>query len=255
MSDADRDYQCRVVAFAAVVATVVSTVFAQATSVRYHRGRKPHELAWTVALALFALASVALFLGASTGWDGGTYRAFFLLGAVLNVPWLALGTVYLMGGRRLADRVRTGLVFFSGLAVGALLSTPIHGTLPDERIPVGKEHLDALPRILAAVGSGLGATVLLVGALTSSVRYLGRRGRGEPGAARLAGANGLIALGTLVLSSGGLVQGRVANIDKDEAFAICTATGISVIYAGFWIASLSGVPSRSARRSTLPANV
>jgi len=50
-------------------------------------------------------------------------------------------------------------------------------------------------------------------------------------------ANVLIALGTLVLSSGGLIQGIAG---KDEAFAITLAAGISVIYAGFLMASRAG---------------
>ena len=59
----------------AFLATAVATVFAQATLQRYTSGRKPHELAWTIALLMFAVASAALALGASTGWDndrGGT---------------------------------------------------------------------------------------------------------------------------------------------------------------------------------------
>jgi hypothetical protein len=235
----------------AVIAAGVATVFAQATSVRFHQRRQPHELAWTIALVMFALASVALFLGDSTGWDGGTYRAFYLLGAILNVPWLALGTIYLLAERRIADRIRTALIFFSGMALGSMLSSPVHGTLPADAIPRGREHLDTLPRILAGVGSGLGATVLLIGAVVSARRW--SRRRDELGASRLALSNLFIALGTLVLSSGGLVKGWVA-IDADEAFALCTAIGISVIYAGFWTAS-ARADSRSARRRTLPANV
>jgi hypothetical protein len=235
----------------AVVAACVATVFAQATSVRFHQHRQPHELAWTVALAMFALAAVALFLGDSTGWDAGTYRAFYLLGGILNVPWLALGTIYLLAGRRIGDRVRTGLIFFSGLALGALLAAPMHGTLPVDAIPAGHDHFDALPRILAGAASGIGATVLLVGAIVSARRWYRRRA--EPGASRLALGNVFIALGTLVLTSGGLVKGWLA-LDADEAFALCTALGISVIYAGFWTASTRS-ESRSARRSTLPANV
>jgi hypothetical protein len=42
-----------------------------------------------------------------------------------------------------------------------------------------------------------------------------------------------VALGTLVLSSGGLVQGFVGH---DESFALTLATGIAVIYAGFLVA-------------------
>ena len=58
------------VAGLAFLATAIATVFAQATGVRFTRKRTPHERAWTIALALFALASASLATGASTGWVG-----------------------------------------------------------------------------------------------------------------------------------------------------------------------------------------
>ena len=61
-----------------------------------------------------------------------------------------------------------------------------------------------LPRVLAGVGSGVGALVVFGGAVYSAVRFARRR---APGTGPLAGGNALIALGTLVLSSGGLLQG------------------------------------------------
>ena len=239
------------VAGLAFLATAIATVFAQATGVRFTRYRKPHERAWTIALALFALASAALATGASTGWDKGTFRAFYLLGAVLCVPWLALGTVYLLAGTTAGRRAETALILFSGFAVGVMLSAPIHGAIAPEGIPVGKDHFGVMPRVLAAAASGLGATVVLVGAVWSAVRFA--RSRAE-GTSRLAAGNALIALGTLVLSSGGLVQGAVG---KDEAFALTLATGIAVIYAGFAVASSVArtASSRSARRGTLPAKL
>ncbi len=241
------------VAGLAFIATAVATVFAQATAVRWSRSRAPHQAAWTVALALFALASAAFATGSSTGWDEGTFRIFYLLGAIVNVPWLALGTVYLLWGRRIGNPVRAGLVFFSGLATGVMLSTPIHGTIPTDTLPIGSEHLDALPRALAGIGSGVGAVVLIGGALWSAWRFSRLR---TPGSGRLALGNVLIALGTLVLSSGGLIQGTVGH---DEAFAISLATGISVVYAGFVVTS-SAKPrvvssaADNSRRSSLPVN-
>ena len=50
----------------------------------------------------------ALWLAEAGGWSGPTFRVFYLFGAILNVPWLALGTVYLLAGRRLADGVAVG---------------------------------------------------------------------------------------------------------------------------------------------------
>jgi hypothetical protein len=239
------------VAGLAFLATAIATVFAQATGVRFTRRRKPHERAWTIALALFALASAALATGASTGWDRGTFRAFYLLGAVLCVPWLALGTVYLLAGTAAGHRAETALILFSGFAIGVMLSAPIHGRIAPDGIPIGKDHFGVLPRVLAASASGLGATVVLVGAVVSTVRFA--RSRAE-GTSRLAAGNALIALGTLVLSSGGLVQGAVG---KDQAFALTLATGIAVIYAGFAVASSVPRPAtvRSTRRGTLPAKL
>lgn len=220
----------------AFLATAVATLFAQATLVRFTRDHRAQDRAWTIALALFALASAALATGVSTGWDNGTFRIFFLLGAVLSVPWLALGTVHLLARPTVARRVELGLVFASGLATGVLLTAPmepVHGTA----IPVGKDVFGVFPRVLAAVGSGLGATVIVVGAVVSAIRFA--RARTVPGAGRRALANVLIALGTLVLSSGGLIQGIAG---KDEAFVLSLAVGITVIYGGFLLAS-SALPT------------
>jgi hypothetical protein len=215
----------------AFVATAVSSLFAQAMLVRATSDHLPQYRAWAIAMAMFAGASAALATGASTGWDNGTFRLFYLLGAVTNVPWLALGTIFLLAAGRTGRRAQWAVVSFTAFATGVLLSAPmepVHGT----EIPVGKDVFDALPRVLAAVGSGVGATIILAGAVLSAVRYARRRG--VPGNGRLAGANALIALGTLTLSSGGLLQGAIGH---DEAFALTLAIGVSVVYAGFLLAS------------------
>jgi len=246
------------VAGLAFLATAIATVFAEATFKRWRQGRRPHEAAWTVALALFALASAALATGASTGWDRGVFRVFYLLGAVLNVPWLALGTIYLLLGERAGRRVRAVLVFASGLAVGVMLTAPISGEVAGSpTIPVGKEVFGVFPRVLAGVGSGLGALVVFGGAAWSAVRFArAARGRaaapraGGPSAGRMAAANTLIAVGTLVLSGGGTLQGVLGH---DEAFTVSLATGIAVIYAGFLVAAHpAGTP---AAERTSPRDV
>jgi hypothetical protein len=215
----------------AFVATAVSTLFAQSMLVRYTKDHRPQDGAWCVALAMFALASVALATGTATGWDTGTFRVFYLFGAILDVPWLAMGTVYLLASPRVARRTRQCLLVFSGFAAGVLATAPmdpVRGTA----IPVGKDVFGALPRVLAAVGSGVAAVVIVVGALYSAIQYA--RDRAAPNHARLAGANVMIALGTLILSSGGLVQGAIGH---DEAFTVSLALGITVIYGGFLLAA------------------
>jgi hypothetical protein len=222
----------------AFLATAVAILFAEATLVRATQTRRRELWDWTVALTMFAVAAAALALGSSNGWDRGSYRVFFLLGAVLDVPWLALGTVDLLLGPAVGRRVQGFVVFFSGLAAGVVLSSPL-GAVRGTAIPMGSEVFGAFPRALAGIGSGVGATVIFVGAVVSAVRYA--RDRRGAGSARRAGANTLIALGTIVLSSGGLLQGFVGH---DEAFAATLAVGISVIYGGFRVAA--GAATRPA---------
>jgi hypothetical protein len=229
----------------AFAATGIATLFAEATLVRYTQRRTAHLAAWTIALAMFALAAGALALGTSSGWERGTFRVFYLLGAVLTVPWLALGTLALLLGPVAARRARAVILFFSGLATGVVLSAPmdnVRGT----SIPVGKDVFGAFPRALAAIGSGVGAIVIIGGAVISANRYA--RDRRAPGAGGMLGANVLIALGTLILSSGGIVQGVVGH---DEAFTLSLTIGIAVIYAGFLVAERARY-SPTSRRSSLP---
>jgi hypothetical protein len=123
-----------------------------------------------------------------------------------------------------------------------MLTAPMSGDVAGSlTIPVGKEVFGVFPRILAAVGSGLGALVVFGGAAWSAVRFArAARGRaavprvGGPSSGRMAAANALIALGTLILSGGGTLQGVLGH---DEAFAVSLAGGIAVVYIGFLVAA------------------
>src|SRR6266536_1837458 len=69
----------------AVAAALVALAFSMSTFERWLARRRRHELAWSAALLLFALASACLAAGAATGWNEPTFRLFYLFGAVANV--------------------------------------------------------------------------------------------------------------------------------------------------------------------------
>jgi hypothetical protein len=107
---------------------------------------------------------------------------------------------------------------------------PMKGTVPATELPAGKELFGTWPRVLAAVGSGVAALVILGVALVTTVR-LARR-RGDTG--HRVGGNVLIAVGTLVLSASGTIAGRLG---ESRAFVVTLLIGIVVLFAGFVVAN------------------
>jgi hypothetical protein len=217
-------------------ATVVATAFGLCLLERWLDRRRRHDLAWTVSLALFTGASAALWAGAATGWDEPTFRLFFLFGAVLDVPFLALGSAYLLAGPRRVDPWAAVVALLAAFAAGMVLFAPLTGPVPVDELPRGSEVFGAGPRIAAAVASGLGALVVFGGAAWSAVLALrGRHPRSaQVGSRRLVAANALLALGTLVLSLGGLLN---SVMDEMDAFAISLVVGVSLLFGGFLAAS------------------
>jgi hypothetical protein len=232
----------------AATAALVATAFAMLTGERYAMRRRRHELMWTISLAMFALGSVGLWLGAAIGWSEWTFKLFYLFGAILNVPFLALGTVYLLVDRRRADVTAAVVSLLAAFAAGIVVSTPILGLMDREVLPQGSAVFGPGPRIAAGVGSGVAALVIIGGALWSAARLLLARRRAKSQIAqpatgpRLAAANLLIAGGTLVLSAGGILN---SVVDAMDAFALSLVVGISVIFAGFLL-TMSPTGSASA---------
>jgi len=210
----------------AAAATLVSLAFAATVLERWIDRRRPQDAAWAWSLLLFALGAASLWWGATSGWSAGPFRAFYAFGAVLNVPVLALGTVYLLARRRTADRISAVVVIACTFAAGVVAASPITGTFVADELPRGSDVFGAGPRVAAAVASSVGALVVIAGSAWSMVRLLRSN---APGARRGAAGNGLIVAGALVLSYGGLLN---SVLDEMTGFAVSLLVGISLIFAG-----------------------
>jgi hypothetical protein len=226
----------------AAAATLVALAFALSTLERWLARRRPHELAWTISLFFFAVGSFGLWLGAALGWNEWNFKLFYLFGAILNVPFLALGTMYLLGrNRRREDVIAASVALASAFAAGIVIASPLTAPIDPDVLPQGSAVFGPGPRILAGVASGVAATYIIGAALWSAGRLLWRKWQarrhdtplvwsGPVSPTRLALANVLIAIGTLIEGTGGTAN---SVLDAMTYFAIALAAGIVVIFVGF----------------------
>lgn len=222
----------------AVAAGMIATGFMIDLALGYKRRPRPHTAAYAVGIAMFAAATWALAFGLTFGWNGAAYRSFFLFGAILNIPYLALGSMYLVVGRR------AGTIMF--IAVGAIsaisitLTTTVDfiaplptGGIPHDIFPPISEGFG--PRLLAAIAGGTGATIIILLSIMSAFRFW-RRNR------RLVVGNLLITAGTLAAAWGG----TGLAIGAGAAFALSLLLAATLIWGGYRLAS-------GARRTTAPS--
>lgn len=207
---------------AAGLSVVVSAVFAAVMAQRWSMRHRPHQAAWAIGLGMFAVAAAAGVFARSGGATETEYRVFYLFGAVLNVAWLALGTLYLLLPGQLARWTMWGVVAFTLIAAGAVFTSPVDLS---KAIDTGRGFEQApLPRILAGIGSGIGSVILIGGALWSAFVFFTRRHEG-----RRALANVIIAVGVLVAAAGGTAAFTGASgIVEWTNFA-----GVLLIFIGF----------------------
>lgn len=211
-----------------LAAAMVSATFCSLLVRQYRAGRKPHQLAWALAMAAFALASASAGVGMLAGWSAGLFRSYYLFGAVINVPVLALGTIYLYSpgrvGRLAAFAVAAAAVYATFAVLSADLRSPVAGI--SGMIPSGSAVMVPGVRLMSRLYSYTGFAVVVAGALWSAAR-LSRRP--EARLRRLAQGNALIALGTVVVAAGS----AFARYGRGTWFAVGLAAGVTVMFSGF----------------------
>jgi hypothetical protein len=209
-----------------LVAALVATAFATDLWRDYRRRPRPHIAAYATGITMFALATWALFAGVTWGWTGFAYRSFFLFGAVLNIPLLALGSMFLVVGRRSGHVMTLFLGGFAAISTTLTVTADFQQALPDGGIPHDMFATGFGPRLFAVIGGATGATILMALALVSLIRFW-RVDR------KVVWGNGLILAGTVAAAWGGtgLALGEAGG------FAISLLIAVTSIWAGYRVAS------------------
>lgn len=227
-----------------LAAAIVSAVFAGLLVRRNFQKRRPHEIAWAIALLLFAGGSFAMFLGVLSGWSSADYRAYWLLGAVLNVPFLAMGEVYLLVRN---DWIRSAallvLVFATSFAFNRIRTAAVTTSALSVRLPLGRDVWagDKFVLHLAQVYAYPTYTFLILGTLWSAWKM-----RSQPNLRDRFVGTLQIAIGATIVAAGS----AFAATGFLPGFSITLAVGIYVMFLGFLRASRPMAPP--AETVTLP---
>jgi len=209
--------------------------------------RRLHAEIWSFAFGAYALATWALAFGLGFGWTSFSFRSFYFLGAIANIPLLAAGSVALRserGGRVAMNVASLWLILGFFATFFAEITEPLtSGGIPDGSDVFGFTfQLDALtlpgPRMFAALSGAVG-TLIIIGLALVSVARSWRPTR------RLAYGNLLIVAGTLVPATGG----SLTALGASAALSVTLTVGILLLWAGYTMASTarSGGDSRASR--------
>ncbi|MCH7667850.1 MAG: hypothetical protein IIC71_01405 [Acidobacteria bacterium] len=233
-----------------IPAALLSFGFA-ARMVRDYLARpRPHAAVWAAAFAAYALATGSLAWATLFGWTPAVYRVFYLFGAIVNVPLLAVGSVYLLFGEskgRAAATVASVVVILGAFAVllapvdtsGLGAAVPAGSDVYAKTFTAGNANLPS-PRIFAGVAGGVAAIVVIGLAVFSAVRWRRRN-------PRLAKGNVLIAVGTLFPT----LAGSMTALGEAGGLAASLLAGIATLWWGYTLASTARHKPNTASPETV----
>ncbi len=228
-----------------LAAALIALVFAALLIRQFASRRRPFQATWAAALLMFAAASFAMFLGVRNGWSSAEYRTYWLFGAILNVPFLALGEAYLLTRRKpIADVAFVVVLFLAGFAMSQVRTAPINQAALSTNLPLGKDVFGSgsIAYRLAQLYAYPAYFFLVAGCVWSAWQM-----RGKPELLdRFTGTLG-VAVGATIVAIG---SGVGAGFDIVPVFSVGLAAGIAVMFWGFLRASRQQTP----RPVSMPAS-
>ncbi len=218
-----------------VLAIGIAWLFAGQLAKQWLDRRRAHALAWAISLFLFGLGHVAVLIGLVGSWTPAVFGLYWLSGALLNVPFLAIGQLHLMDRKRsviwwtlagLAVVWNVAFTITAGYDTAALAAAT---TIPAGKDIIGDSTAYALLRPMTYTFA-----IVVLGSAWSA--WKARRW-----------SLLLIALGTTVAAAGSSVIGSGA----DYLFPVLSTAGVGLMYLGFRGAS---APARQkATAEAVPA--
>jgi hypothetical protein len=206
---------------------VLGLVYSALVFRQWLQRRKPHQLAWTVGLLIYAIAAFMEFVSEyNKGWDLNVYRVYMVFAACM-VGFLGLGTLYLMAKKRIWGHAYLvfNLVAIAVFLVGTFTYQQTAAELVKLTTPgitIGGNAMGdprGWPRLMSFAFNIPGTILLLGGAILSVVKFWGKAAYRYR-----AWGNVLIAIGTMVIAAAGtMARTRGAAVGLYPAEMVASA--------------------------------
>ncbi len=191
----------------------ISAVFAFLVFHQWLARRKAFQLAWSLGLAMFAVAAFTQFLAEAYGWSEGVYRLYYFLAAPL-VAVLGVGSTFLLS-RRFGIAFAAYTAVFGAVFAWIVFTAPVNPTALQLSMPAG-EGFSSSVRIWSPVFTIPGSLALIGIALLSYWRT------------RLV-YNLAIAAGAIVAAG----SGALASLNVTWVLYLGEFVGIALMFWGF----------------------
>jgi hypothetical protein len=224
-----------------LLATLVAAAFAVLLAKQFAIRRGQPQLLWAIAMAMFALASLALMVGVLSGWTRTWFIVYWAF-AQLNIAFLAGGELVLLFRRSwVLWVVWLVLVFVTAFTFAVLRAAEPNMNVAAlaDHLPLGRDVFGggSSAHRLAQLVAYPAYAILLLGTLWSAWKMRGRPELKD----RFLGTL-LIAIGATIVAAGSAFAATGILL----GFSLSIVAGICVMFVGF---------VRASRRAPLPQPV
>ncbi len=147
-----------------LASAAISAIFAFLVFQQWFARRKAYQAAWSVGLAMFAIAALTQFLAEAYGWSDGVYRMYYFLAAPL-VAVLGVGSAFLLD-RRIGIALALYTAVLAAVFAWVVFTAPVNSLAIQQPMPGGTGFPESV-RIWSPVFTIPGSLALIGIALLS----------------------------------------------------------------------------------------
>lgn len=208
-----------------ILTTIISAGFACIILARYRlRRRSYHLLWWGIGIGIYGVGTLLESVVTLFGWQVALFKAWYIAGALLGAAPLAIGTIYLLFGRRAGHVAAVLLGATVCITSIFVILSPVRMDLVDPKMLSGKVLAWQSIRRVSPFINSLAALFLVGGAIHSAIRFFR-----YPESRHVSIGNIFIALGAVLPGIGGMGS----RMGHTELLYIAELIGVILIWIGY----------------------